>query len=94
METYKGEWKNDGRAGYGVCERSDGLRYAGEWQDNKKHGYGVTFFKDGTKEEGRYKNNVLVCSTKRRGILFVRTSKLRERVETHLENAKRAAEIG
>ncbi|KAI1717904.1 MORN repeat domain-containing protein [Ditylenchus destructor] len=94
VETYKGEWKNDGRAGYGVCERSDGLRYAGEWQDNKKHGYGVTFFKDGTKEEGRYKNNVLVCSTKRRGILFVRTSKLRERVETHLENAKRAAEIG
>ena len=48
IEVYKGEWKNDARSGYGVCERSDGLRYAGEWLDNKRHGYGVTLFKDGT----------------------------------------------
>jgi junctophilin len=41
VEIYKGEWKNDMRSGYGLCERSDGLRYAGEWLDNKKHGYGV-----------------------------------------------------
>lgn len=44
VEIYKGEWKNDMRSGYGVCERSDGLRYAGEWMDNKKHGYGVHFY--------------------------------------------------
>lgn len=47
-ETYKGEWKNDMRSGYGIAERSDGLKYMGEWQDNKKHGYGATYFADGT----------------------------------------------
>lgn len=26
-ETYMGEWKNDKRCGYGISERSDGLRY-------------------------------------------------------------------
>ncbi|KAL3102138.1 hypothetical protein niasHS_003547 [Heterodera schachtii] len=93
VEVYKGEWKNDSRSGYGICERSDGLKYAGEWLDNKKHGYGVTYFKDGTKEEGRYKHNVLVTSTRRRGILFVRSSKLRERVEMYAERARRAADI-
>lgn len=36
------------RSGYGIAERSDGLRYLGEWQDNKKHGYGATYFADGT----------------------------------------------
>lgn len=47
-ESYKGEWKNDKRSGYGICERTDGLKYAGEWLNNKKHGYGITYFKDGT----------------------------------------------
>ena len=94
VEVYKGEWKNDLRSGYGVCERSDGLRYAGEWLDNKKHGYGITYFKDGTKEEGRYKHNVLVNSTRRKGgLLFVRASKLRERVEIYAEHARRAADM-
>ncbi|KAH7728372.1 junctophilin [Aphelenchoides avenae] len=92
-ESYKGEWKNDKRSGYGICERSDGLKYAGEWLNNKKHGYGITSFTDGTKEEGRYKNNVLVCSTRRRGLMFVRSSKLRERIEASVEAARRAAEM-
>lgn len=26
-ETYMGEWKNDKRCGYGISERSDGLKY-------------------------------------------------------------------
>ena len=30
-ETYLGEWKNDKRSGFGVSERSDGLKYEGEW---------------------------------------------------------------
>lgn len=30
-ETYLGEWKNDRRCGFGVAERSDGLKYEGEW---------------------------------------------------------------
>lgn len=26
VETYMGEWKNDKRCGYGISERSDGLK--------------------------------------------------------------------
>lgn len=48
IETYRGEWKNDQRSGFGVCERSDGLKYVGEWNENRKNGYGITYFKDGT----------------------------------------------
>lgn len=46
------------------------------------------------KEEGRYKNNILVCSIRRKGIFFVRNAKLRERLESSIENARRSAEIG
>lgn len=45
VETYTGEWKNDKRTGFGVSERTDGLKYEGEWYNNKKYGYGVTTFK-------------------------------------------------
>lgn len=31
VETYFGEWKNDKRSGFGVGERTDGLKYEGEW---------------------------------------------------------------
>ena len=44
-----GEWKNDKRSGFGISERSDGLKYEGEWFNNRKYGYGVTTFRDGTK---------------------------------------------
>lgn len=47
VETYTGEWKNDKRTGFGVSERTDGLKYEGEWYNNKKYGYGVTTFKVG-----------------------------------------------
>ena len=47
IERYYGEWKGDRRTGYGVAERSDGLRYEGEWASNRKHGYGVTTLQDG-----------------------------------------------
>ena len=48
VETYMGEWKNDKRCGFGVSERTDGLKYEGEWYNNKKYGYGVTTFKVGS----------------------------------------------
>jgi len=48
VERYLGEWKGDRRTGYGIAERSDGLRYEGEWASNRKHGYGVTTLQDGT----------------------------------------------
>jgi len=53
VETYAGEWKNDKRSGYGVCERTDGIKFEGEWFNNKKNGYGVTTFHDGSVEEGQ-----------------------------------------
>ncbi|KJH44932.1 MORN repeat protein [Dictyocaulus viviparus] len=92
-EFYSGEWKNDARSGFGVCERSDGLRYQGEWSNNTKNGYGATTLADGTREEGKYKNNVLVASSRRKGMLFVRSNKLKERVEAAVETAIRAASI-
>lgn len=30
-ETYMGEWKNDKRSGFGISERSDGLKYEGKF---------------------------------------------------------------
>ncbi|XP_043211421.1 junctophilin-1-like [Amphibalanus amphitrite] len=92
-ETYMGEWKNDRRVGYGVCERSDGLRYEGEWYNNKKYGYGVTTFKDGTREEGKYKNNVLVTSHKKKHLLLMRSAKFRERIEAAVSAAGRGSKI-
>ncbi|XP_035827470.1 junctophilin-1 isoform X2 [Aplysia californica] len=92
-ETYMGEWKNDKRSGFGISERSDGLKYEGEWYNNRKYGYGVTTFKDGTREEGKYKNNVLISSGKKNKLFLIRTSKLRERVDNAVLSAQRAAQI-
>ncbi|XP_010882316.1 junctophilin-3 isoform X2 [Esox lucius] len=91
-ETYCGEWKNDKRTGYGVSRRSDGLHYEGEWAGNKRHGYGCTTFPDGTKEEGKYKQNVLV-SGKRKNLIPLRASKIREKVDRAVDAAEKAADI-
>ncbi|XP_041984695.1 junctophilin-1 isoform X2 [Aricia agestis] len=92
-ETYMGEWKNDKRTGFGVSERSDGLRYEGEWFGNRKYGYGVTTFRDGTREEGKYKNNVLITSQKRKHMFLMRSAKFRERVDSAVNSAQRALKI-
>ncbi|XP_004687074.1 PREDICTED: junctophilin-2 [Condylura cristata] len=91
-ETYMGEWKNDKRSGFGVSERSSGLRYEGEWLDNLRHGYGCTTLPDGRREEGKYRHNVLVKGTKRR-VLPLKSSKVRQKVEHSVEGAQRAAAI-
>lgn len=91
-ESYAGEWKNDKRTGCGVSRRSDGLQYQGEWLGNKRHGYGCTTFPDGTKEEGKYKQNVLV-SGKRKNLIPLRASKIREKVDRAVEGADKAADI-
>ncbi|XP_053200174.1 junctophilin-3 isoform X3 [Scomber japonicus] len=90
-EMYAGEWRSDQRAGWGISRRSDGLHYAGEWSANKRHGYGCTTFPDGTKEEGKYKQNVLV-SGKRKNLIPLRASKIREKVDRAVEAAEKAAE--
>lgn len=92
-ETYMGEWKNDKRSGFGIAERTDGLKYEGEWFGNKKYGYGVTTFKDGTREEGKYKNNVLVTSQKKKHLFLIRSAKLKERIEASVNAAHRASKI-
>lgn len=93
VETYTGEWKGDKRSGFGISERSDGLKYEGEWDANKRHGYGSTTFRDGTKEEGKYKNNVLISSGKKSTLFMLRANKLRDRVENAVTTARSAAQI-
>ncbi|CAG9863339.1 unnamed protein product [Phyllotreta striolata] len=92
VETYMGEWKNDKRSGYGISERSDGLKYEGEWYNNKKYGYGVTTFSNGEKEEGKYKNNVLITSQKKK-LFLMRSAKFRERIDAAVNAAQRASKI-
>ncbi|CAF0883916.1 unnamed protein product [Rotaria sordida] len=92
VETYMGEWKSDKRSGFGIAERSDGLKYEGAWSNNKKNGYGVTTFRDGTKEEGKYKNNVLVSDKRKPSKLFLlRSSKFRDKIDAALNNGMKAA---
>lgn len=89
-ETYMGEWKNDKRNGFGISERSNGMKYEGEWVNNKRHGYGCTVFPDGSKEEGKYKNNILVRGI-RKQLIPIRNTKTREKVDRAIEGAQRAA---
>ena len=92
VETYMGEWKADKRTGFGIAERSDGLKYEGEWFNNKKNGYGVTTFRDGSKEEGKYKNNVLITDKRKPSKLFLlRTAKFRDKIDAALNNAMKSA---
>nr|XP_061811660.1 junctophilin-1-like isoform X3 [Nerophis lumbriciformis] len=91
-ESYMGEWKNDKRNGFGVSERSNGMKYEGEWLNNKRHGYGCTVFPDGTKEEGKYKNNVLVRGI-RKQLIPLKNPKTKEKVDRAVEGAQRAAAI-
>ena len=82
----------DKRSGFGVCERSDGLKYEGEWFNNKKHGYGRTTFPDGSREQGKYMNNVLMNQSRRLPLL--RTSKAKERVDGAIIAAQQACKQG
>ncbi|XP_041101861.1 junctophilin-1-like isoform X1 [Polyodon spathula] len=91
-ETYNGEWKNDKRSGFGISERSNGMKYEGEWLNNMRHGYGCTMFPDGTKEEGKYKNNVLVRGI-RKQLIPLKNTKTKEKADRAVEGAQRAAAI-
>ncbi|XP_040026719.1 junctophilin-1 [Gasterosteus aculeatus] len=91
-ESYMGEWKNDKRSGFGVSERSNGMKYEGEWLNNKRQGYGCTIFPDGTKEEGKYKNNALSRGIKKQ-LIPLRNTKTKQKVDRAIEGAVRAAAI-
>ena len=92
-ESYTGEWKNDKRSGFGVAERSDGLKYEGEWHNNRKYGYGMTTFKDGTKEEGKYRNNVLISSQKKKATFLIRSKTIRDKIDEAVSKAQRASHV-
>uniref|UniRef100_A0A3P8X1W0 Junctophilin 1b n=1 Tax=Cynoglossus semilaevis TaxID=244447 RepID=A0A3P8X1W0_CYNSE len=91
-ESYMGEWKNDKRSGFGVSERSNGMKYEGEWLNNKRHGYGCTLFPNGSKEEGKYKNNVLSRGL-RKQLFPLKNTKTKQKVDRAVEGAVRAAAI-
>ncbi|KAL6483488.1 hypothetical protein MHYP_G00083600 [Metynnis hypsauchen] len=91
-EVYMGEWKNDKRSGYGISERSSGLKYEGEWLDNQRHGYGCTTFAEGGKEEGKYMHNMLVKAVKKK-LIQLKGTKIKQKVERSVEGAQRAAAI-
>lgn len=90
VETYTGEWKQDKRNGYGVCDRSDGLKYEGQWHNDMKCGYGVTTFKDGSKEEGKYKNNILIVDSKVKRFFQLGSSNIRQRIDDAVRLANQA----
>ncbi|ESO09088.1 hypothetical protein HELRODRAFT_146729, partial [Helobdella robusta] len=93
-ECYSGEWKNDKRCGYGICSRSDGLKYIGEWFNNKKNGYGQTIFPEGSVEEGKYKNNILVAGEFFKSSIFaMRAGRLREQIDSAVSEAAKASQI-
>ncbi|KAM4622239.1 junctophilin-2 [Discoglossus pictus] len=91
-EVYMGEWKNDKRSGFGISERTSGLKYEGEWLDNLRHGYGCTVFPDGRKEEGKYRNNVFIKGMKKR-VIPLKSAKIRQKVDRSIEGAQRASAI-
>ena len=97
VETYAGEWKQDRRDGFGICERSDGIKYEGEWMGNRRHGYGVTHFSDSLKEEGRYKDDVLIeKNTKGKllsGLALPTKKREKERIAAAVGAAHKAAQL-
>ena len=54
--TYKGDWLNNKRHGYGFWMRPDGTRYEGEWANDKPNGRGTLISKDGRKYSGEWLN--------------------------------------
>ena len=45
--TYKGDWKDNEKHGFGIEEMSSGNKYEGEWMNGKRHGMGTMWVKKG-----------------------------------------------
>lgn len=91
-ETYKGEWKNDKRHGYGIIEDTDGFSYIGEWSENMRHGLGVATYPDGTKLEGEWKHDELVTDLRKKGPLVSLVTRFKQRLQVVCEGAQDAAD--
>lgn len=46
-QSYKGQWKDDVKQGFGTEVTPDGTKYEGEWLADKRHGRGTFFVKKG-----------------------------------------------
>jgi junctophilin len=58
---YKGEWSDDQRCGFGVCEMTNGYLYFGSWERNTMHGYGrLENPRKHQCQQGRWENGQLV----------------------------------
>lgn len=42
-DSYKGEWNEDKKEGFGCALSVDGTKYEGEWRANRKHGRGTLY---------------------------------------------------
>jgi len=52
--SYKGQWRDDMREGFGTEVNPDGTKYEGEWSNNKKNGKGTIFVKQGKRSVRTY----------------------------------------
>ena len=93
METYRGEWKNDKRHGYGIMNCSDHFNYTGQWHENLRHGFGLATLPDGTKLEGEWEQDMLTCDIKKKGPLISLVTRLKHRLQISCEAAQHAAEV-
>lgn len=55
--TYKGEWKDNKKHGFGVHELPDGTKYEGSWEYGKRHGLGTLWVVRGGASTKQYSGN-------------------------------------
>ena len=59
-ESYKGEWYNGNKEGYGEYTFSSGDSYKGNWKNSKKHGIGIYTTSKGDRTVGRWENDKIM----------------------------------
>lgn len=52
--TYKGDWKDNEKNGFGIEEMSNGNKYEGEWAEGRRHGMGTLWIKKGKQSMKQY----------------------------------------
>ena len=52
--TYKGQWNENHKEGFGVEKSADGTKYEGDWKKSKRHGRGTLWVKRNKKSVKQY----------------------------------------
>jgi hypothetical protein len=55
--TYKGDWRDNEKHGFGIEEMSNGNKYEGEWAGGRQHGMGTLWLKKGKLSLKQYAGN-------------------------------------